>query len=340
MKNIIKTNSKTLLVISILMVLIFIAFLVSLNLGSFSIEPMDVIKTFIGQGQRNHEIAIFKLRLPRIVIALLVGSALSTAGVILQGVTKNDLADSGILGINSGAALFVVVYIYLMNGNVYEGMSNLTVFTMPIVALIGALFGAFLIYSLAWKGGINSSRLLLIGIGVNIAFTSILTIFQLKFTTQEFNRVMVWTSGSIWGTSWKYVIAVLPFIVIFMGITMYKAKYIDVLNLGDEVSTSLGVDVEKQRRRLIIYAVILSGVSTSVAGSISFLGLIAPHIGRKIIGPKHKRLIPVSALIGTLLLLVADTISRNLLAPIEIPVGIVVSIIGVPYFIYLMLAND
>ncbi|MCC0673883.1 iron ABC transporter permease [Clostridioides sp. ES-S-0005-03] len=340
MKNIIKTNSKTLLVISILMVLIFIAFLVSLNLGSFSIEPMDVIKTFIGQGQRNHEIAIFKLRLPRIIIALLVGSALSTAGVILQGVTKNDLADSGILGINSGAALFVVVYIYLMNGNVYEGMSNLTVFTMPVVALVGALFGAFLIYSLAWKGGINSSRLLLIGIGVNIAFTSILTIFQLKFTTQEFNRVMVWTSGSIWGTSWKYVIAVLPFIVIFMGITIYKAKYIDVLNLGDEVSTSLGVDVEKQRRRLIIYAVILSGVSTSVAGSISFLGLIAPHIGRKIIGPRHKRLIPVSALIGTLLLLVADTISRNLLAPIEIPVGIVVSIIGVPYFIYLMLSND
>lgn len=339
MKNIIKINSKTLLVISILMVLIFIAFLLSLNMGSFSIEPMDVIKT-LGQGQRNHEIAIFKLRLPRIVIALLVGSALSTAGVILQGVTKNDLADSGILGINSGAALFVVVYIYLMNGNVYEGMSNLTVFTMPIVALIGALFGAFLIYSLAWKGGINSSRLLLIGIGVNIAFTSILTIFQLKFTTQEFNRVMAWTSGSIWGTSWKYVIAVLPFIVIFMGITIYKSKYIDVLNLGDEVSISLGVDVEKQRRRLIIYAVILSGVSTAVAGSISFLGLIAPHIGRKIIGPKHKRLIPVSALIGTLLLLIADTISRNLLAPIEIPVGIVVSIIGVPYFIYLMLVND
>ncbi|HBF7014826.1 TPA: iron ABC transporter permease [Clostridioides difficile] len=340
MKNIIKINSKTLLVISILMVLIFITFLLSLNMGSFSIEPMDVIKTFLGQGQRNHEIAIFKLRLPRIVIALLVGSALSTAGVILQGVTKNDLADSGILGINSGAALFVVVYIYLMNGNVYEGMSNLTVFTMPIVALIGALFGAFLIYSLAWKGGINSSRLLLIGIGVNIAFTSILTIFQLKFTTQEFNRVMAWTSGSILGTSWKYVIAVLPFIVIFMGITIYKSKYIDVLNLGDEVSISLGVDLEKQRRRLIIYAVILSGVSTAVAGSISFLGLIAPHIGRKIIGPKHKRLIPVSALIGTLLLLIADTISRNLLAPIEIPVGIVVSIIGVPYFIYLMLVND
>lgn len=338
MKAKVNTN-KTLLISSILITLIFIAFLVSLNLGSFAIEPIDVIKTIIGQGQKNHEIAIFKLRLPRIVIAILVGTALATAGTILQGVTKNELADSGILGINSGAALFVVVYMFLMNGNVYEGMSNFTIFTMPIVALSGALFGAFLIYILAFKKGISSQRLLLIGIGINVAFTSILTIFQLKFTTQEFNRVMAWTSGSIWGSNWNYVIAILPFIAIFMVLSIYKSRYLDVLNLGDEISTGLGIKVEKERRRLIVYAVILSGVATSVAGSISFLGLVSPHIGRKLVGPKHKRLIPISALIGALIILVADTISRNLLAPIEIPVGIVISIIGVPYFIYLMLSN-
>lgn len=335
----INKNKKFILISIILLALIFITFLVSLNLGSFAISPKDVIKTLFGQGQRNYEIAIFKLRLPRIVIGILVGSALAVAGTILQGVTKNDLADSGILGINSGAALFVVIYIYFMNGNVYDGISNLTIFTMPIVALCGALFGAFLIYMLAWKDGISSSRLLLIGIGINIAFTSILTIFQLKFTTQEFNRVMAWTSGSIWGSSWKYVIAVLPFILFFMILTIYKARYLDVLNLGDEVSTGLGIKVEKERRKLIIYAVILSGVATSVAGSISFLGLVSPHIARKLVGPKHKKLIPTAALIGTLMLLISDTISRNLLAPIEIPVGIVVSIIGVPYFIYLMLSN-
>ena len=335
----INKNKKFILISIILLALIFITFLVSLNLGSFAISPKDVIKTLFGQGQRNYEIAIFKLRLPRIVIGILVGSALAIAGTILQGVTKNDLADSGILGINSGAALFVVIYIYFMNGNVYDGISNLTIFTMPIVALCGALFGAFLIYMLAWKDGISSSRLLLIGIGINIAFTSILTIFQLKFTTQEFNRVMAWTSGSIWGSSWKYVIAVLPFILLFMILTIYKARYLDVLNLGDEVSTGLGIEVEKERRKLIIYAVILSGVATSVAGSISFLGLVSPHIARKLVGPKHKKLIPTAALIGTLMLLISDTISRNLLAPIEIPVGIVVSIIGVPYFIYLMLSN-
>ncbi|GAA0103440.1 iron ABC transporter permease [Paraclostridium sordellii] len=335
----INKNKKFTLVVGILVILIITTFLVSLNTGSLSIAPSDVIKTLIGQGSKSQEIAIFKLRLPRIVIGILVGTALAIAGTILQGVTKNDLADSGILGINSGAALFVVVYIFIMNGNVYDGISNMTIFTMPLVALSGAIFGAFLIYILAWKNGINSSRLLLIGIGINVAFTSILTIFQLKFTTQEFNRVMAWTSGSIWGASWKYVLAVLPFILIFVILTIYKSRYLDVLNLGDEVATGLGVEVEKERRKLIIYAVILAGVATSVAGSIAFLGLIAPHIARKLVGPKHKNLIPTAALVGSLILLVGDTIARNIIAPMELPVGIVVSVIGVPYFIYLMLAD-
>ena len=334
-----KKNNKFLIVTSILISLIFITFLVSLNMGSLSIKPVDVLKTLIGQGSKAQEIAIFKLRLPRIVIGILVGTALATSGAILQGVTKNDLADSGILGINSGSALFVVMYIYFMNGNVYDGISNLTIFTMPIVALTGAVFAAALIYMLSWNKGINSSRLLLIGIGVNIAFSSLLTIFQLKFTTQEFNRVMAWTSGSIWGSIWKYVMAILPFILILMFLTIYKSRYLDALNLGDEVSTGLGREVEKERRKLLIYAVILSGVATSVAGSIGFLGLVAPHIARKLVGPKHSKLIPASALIGTLILLVGDTISRNIIAPMEIPVGIVVAIIGVPYFIYLMLSE-
>ncbi|WP_252254131.1 iron ABC transporter permease [Clostridium sp. ZBS12] len=332
-------NKRFTLIIGVLMILIITTILIGLNMGSLAIEPLDVIKTLMGQGSKSHEIAIFKLRLPRIVIGILVGTALAIAGTILQGVTKNDLADSGILGINSGAALFVVIYIYIMNGNIYDGISNTTIFTMPIVALSGAIFGAFLIYILAWKNGINSSRLLLIGIGINVAFTSILTIFQLRFTTQEFNRVMAWISGSIWGASWKYVLAVLPFILIFTFLTMYKARYLDVLNLGDEVATGLGVEAEKERRKLIIYAVILAGVATSVAGSIAFLGLVAPHIARKLVGPKHKKLIPTSALIGSLILLIGDTIARNIIAPMELPVGIVVAIIGVPYFIYLMLSE-
>ncbi|MDF2567437.1 MAG: putative ferrichrome transporter, permease protein FhuG [Oscillospiraceae bacterium] len=332
-------NNRFLTVTIILFLLIVATFIISLNIGSLSIGFGDVIKTLIGEGKKSHQMAIFNIRLPRIIIALLVGTALSTAGTLLQGVTKNDLADPGILGINSGAALFVVVFIYLMNGNVYNGVSDLTIFTMPLVALCGALFGGTLMYLLAWKNGINSSRLVLVGIGINIAFISILIIFQLRFSTQEFNRVMQWTQGSLWGTNWKYVLAIAPFIIVLMFLMFYKSRYIDALNLGDEIATGLGVEVEKEKRKLIFYAVILAGVATSVAGSISFLGLISPHIARKLVGPKHKRLIPVASLIGTLILLISDTFSRNLLAPIELPVGIVVSVIGVPYFIYLMLSE-
>ncbi|MEK4875451.1 MULTISPECIES: FecCD family ABC transporter permease [Bacillus] len=321
---------------TVFIILILFTILISLQLGSFSIKPLEVVQTFLGQGTRKQEIVLFSMRLPRIVMAILVGTALAVSGAILQSITKNDLADPGIMGISSGAALAVVMYIYFMNGNVYDGVSNLTIWTMPVVAFFGSILGAVLIYLFAWKKGINPTRLILIGIGINSAFQALMIIFQLRFTTQEFNRVMVWISGSIWGTSWIYVITILPWIIVFLFFTIYKARFLDVFLLGDHLSIGLGVQVEKARRILILFAVALAGVATSVAGTISFLGLISPHIARKLVGPKHKLLLPVSALVGTLLLLISDTIARNIVAPAEIPVGIVVSIIGVPYFLYLM----
>lgn len=321
---------------TVFIILILFTILISLQLGSFSIKPWEVVQTFLGQGTRKQEIVLFSMRLPRIVMAILVGTALAVSGAILQSITKNDLADPGIMGISSGAALAVVMYIYFMNGNVYDGVSNLTIWTMPVVAFFGSILGAVLIYLFAWKKGINPTRLILIGIGINSTFQALMIIFQLRFTTQEFNRVMVWISGSIWGTSWIYVITILPWIIVFLFFAIYKARFLDVFLLGDHLSIGLGVQVEKARRILIFFAVALAGVATSVAGTISFLGLISPHIARKIVGPKHKLLLPVSALVGTLLLLISDTIARNIVAPAEIPVGIVVSIIGVPYFLYLM----
>ena len=333
-------NRKFTIISLILTALIFLMLVISLNTGSSNMSFQDVVKTLIGLGTKNQELVIFKLRLPRIVMAILVGISLAIAGCILQAVTKNDLADSGILGINSGAALFVVMYIYFLNGNVYEGLSDFTIYTMPMVAMLGALFGAFLIYLLAWNKGINSSRLLLMGIGINTAFLALLTVFQLKFTTQEFNRVVAWTNGSIWGATWKYVCIIAPSAVVFGAIAFYKSRYLDVLNLGDEMAVGLGVNVEKERRKLIVVAVVLAGVATSVAGSIAFLGLISPHIARKLVGPAHKKLIIVSALVGAFILLLSDTIARNAFAPLEMPVGLVVSVIGVPYFIYLMIKSD
>jgi iron complex transport system permease protein len=334
-----KRKKKTILLISILFVLLLSIFIVSFNIGTFAIGPLDVIKTLFGQGNKKQELVLFTMRLPRIIIALLVASALAISGTVLQGITKNDLADPGILGISSGAALAVVIYIYFMNGKVYSDVSLLTIFTMPIIALLGAGFAAFLIYTLAWKKGINPTRLILMGIGINSAFSAILILFEFRFSSQDFNKIMIWTSGSIWGTSWSYVIATLPFVFIFTALIIYKARYLDVLSLGDELSVGLGVHIEKERRLLLIYTVALAGAATAVAGTISFLGLIAPHIARKLVGPKHKLLIPTSALVSSIILLLADTIAKNVLAPIEMPVGIVVSIIGVPYFIYLIMKD-
>ena len=333
-------KNKFKIVLVILMALLIISFGVSLCWGTYKVTPLEVINTLLGNGSKLQNTAILSIRLPRLLVGAFVAIALSTAGAILQTITKNDLADAGILGINSGAALFVVMYIYFLNGNVYDGISDFTIYTMPLVALCGALFGAFLIYALAWNKGINSSRLLLIGIGINTAFLALLTVFQLKFTTQEFNRVVAWTNGSIWGATWKYVYIIAPFVILFGLYAFYKSRDLDVLNLGDEMSTGLGLDVEKERRKMLIVAVVLAGVATSVAGSIAFLGLVSPHIARKLVGPAHKKLIPVASLVGAFILLASDTIARNIFAPLEIPVGLVVSVIGVPYFIYLMLKAD
>lgn len=335
--SLVKGNKRFKYIAVILTILIIISVLVSLNMGSLPIKPMDVIKTFLGQGTKIQRLALFNIRLPRIVIAILVATGLAASGTILQGITKNDLADSGILGISAGASVAVVIYIYLTSGNAYGTLQSLTIYTIPIIALLGAFLAAFLIYVLAWKKGLNSSRLVLIGIGINAAFLAIIIIFQLRFSTSDFNKVLVWTSGSIWGANWSYVKAVAPWIIIFTALTVYKSRYLDALNLGDELSVGLGISVEKERRKLLIFAVALAGAATAVAGTISFLGLISPHIAKRLVGPKHKVLIPTAALISVVIFLVADTLSRNAIAPLEIPVGIVISIVGVPYFVYLML---
>ncbi len=322
-------------VISILGVLLAIVALVSMNLGTLPISPYAFIKTIVGNGTNQQQIALFSIRLPRIVMAILVGEALAVAGTILQSVTNNDLAEPGILGINTGAALFVVIFIYLTNGNNYYGMADFAVYTMPVVALLGGALAAGLIYMLAWKNGIDSTRLLLMGIAINAAFSAMIVVAQLRSSNQDFNTIQMWTSGSIWGSSWRYVVAVSPIIVVFTCLALYKARYLDIFNLGDETSCGLGVHVERERILLILLAVVLAATATSVAGSISFVGLLAPHIARRLTGPRHKYLIVTSMLVGMILVVAADTVARNLFAPIELHLGIVISIIGVPYFLYL-----
>jgi iron complex transport system permease protein len=315
-------------------------FFISLNTGMIQISPLDVMKTLIGLGTEKQGIVLFDFRMPRMVVAILIGAGLAVSGAILQGVSRNGLADPGILGINAGAGLAVVLFIFYFQGSTmssYNFPKEITIFIMPFFAFLGSALAAFLIYLLAWKNGVTPIRLILVGIGVGSGFGAAIIIFQLKMNPQDFMDATVWLSGSIWGTNWKFVLSVLPWMVILIPYAVYKARYLNVLNLGDRLATGLGTRVEKERRKLLGVAVGLAGASVAVGGGISFLGLVAPHLARRLVGPKHEVLIPTSALMGALLLLVANLIGQNLLAPSEIPIGLVVSALGAPYFIYLLM---
>ncbi|AIC93638.1 FecCD family ABC transporter permease [Shouchella lehensis] len=319
-----------------LILLIFLTFIASLQTGAIQIQPVDVLRTLVGLGSERDALILFEFRLPRMVIALLVGAALAVSGAILQSISQNELADPGILGINTGAGLAVVIFIYFFQGSL-SGVSQLTIFIMPLFAFIGAAFAAFLIYVFAWKKGITPVRLILVGIAVNAAFSALLIVIQLRMAPNDFMQATIWLTGSIWGSTWSYVLTILPWLLILIPLAVYKARTLNVMQVGTESAISLGVSMEKERRLLLILAVALAAISVAVAGGIAFLGLVAPHIARKLVGPQHQIMIPTATLVGAFILLAADMIGRNVLAPSEIPVGIVIAIIGAPYFLYLLM---
>lgn len=320
-------------VIAVIGILIVAAFIASMNSGYVRLSPLDVIKTLFGMGTAKQSLVLFEFRLPRIVISVLIGAGLAVSGCILQGISRNALADPGILGINAGAGLMVMLYV-----SFYPTTSVSSIFLLPLLALVGAGLTALLIYSLAYKRheGILPIRLILSGIAVAAGISAAMIVLTLRLNPDKYQFVATWMAGSIWGANWKFVVALLPWIVILLPFVFYKARVMNVLNLGDQTATGLGAPVEKERMLLLAAAVGLAGSCVAVSGSIGFVGLIGPHLARRLVGPKHQLLLPVCALIGGLLVITADTIGRIVFQPSEIPTGIVVAVIGAPYFLYLL----
>ena len=334
-------KNKFVLVLIILSALLIFSFGVSLCWGSYKITPIEVINTLIGNGTRLQRTAILTIRLPRLLVGMFVGIALATAGAVLQTITKNDLADTGIIGINAGAAVAAVLFITYSTGAYYSELGSASIFILPVIAVIGAAITSTIIYMMSSKDGvIKPKRLLLIGIGLNAGLNAFITFFTFRGGVGDYNRVLVWTSGSLWGSGWAYARVIMPIVAIFFIYILLNHKRLDVLNLSDETALSLGLNIEKERKKFISLAVVLAGTATAFAGNIGFLGLISPHIAKKLVGPYHKKFITVSAMISVIIILLADAVSRNLFSPIEIPVGITVSIFGVPYFIYLMMKEN
>lgn len=333
-------NSIRILMLSLIFLLILITFQVSITLGSSNLSLKDTFLTLIGLGTDKSNFVIFELRMPRMLLALMIGAGLGVAGAIMQAVTQNDLAEPGILGINAGAGLGVVLYILFIQGNSYDALSSIETYILPLAALLGGLLASFCMYLFSWKKGISPIRLILVGVAVNAGFSAVLILFQLKLDDSDFQKATIWLSGSIWVSNWTYVLALLPWLLILIPYVFYKARILNILALGDTLATGLGTAVEKERIKLLIAAVALTGVSVSVGGGIAFIGLLAPHLVKRLVGVKHQLVIPGSALMGALLVLLSDTIGKNLLSPSEIPVGLVIGIIGAPYFIYLLMKNN
>lgn len=325
--------TKAITVMSILMVLIIIVFIISMNTGVIRLSPIEVLRTFFGGGTAKQGIILWDFRLPRIVISILVGAGLAVSGAILQGISRNMLADPGILGINAGAGLAIILVV-----SFYPNNAGAPLFFMPMIAMLGAGLAAFLIYTLSYvKGkGISSSRLLLVGIAVSAGIAALMMVLSIRLDPTDFQFVQIWLAGSIWGTNWKFVLALLPWIVVLIPYVIFKANVLNVLNLGEMTSIGLGIRMERERLGLLAAAVALAGACVAVGGGIGFVGLIGPHLARRLVGPKHQYLIPASALTGGLLLIVADTIARGMFQPTEVPTGIVAAVIGAPYFLYLL----
>lgn len=324
-------RKKTICTISI--ILLFLIFIISMNVGYIKLSPKDTLRTVFGGGTDEEKLILFNFRLPRIIISMLVGGGLALSGCIIQGLSRNPLADPGLLGINAGAGLMVILYVIF-----FGSQSFLSVFTLPFLAFLGASLAAILIYLLSYKrgSGLSTLNFILTGVAIQAGISALTTILVVKLDETQFNFVATWQAGSIWGSNWKFVLALVPWLLILTPYVIYKRKVLDILNLGEETAKSLGVSVEKERRNLIMASVALAASCVSISGNISFVGLLAPHLARKLVGPKHEILLPTCAFTGAILVSIADTIGRVILQPGEIPTGIVVAVIGTPYFIHLL----
>lgn len=324
-------SRKTLRVSALLLVTLLGVIVVSVGMGSIRIGIIDTILTLFGHAKDSmHQVIIFDLRLPRIVIAMLVGASLAVSGAILQGMIRNPLASPDLIGITGGATLGAVLYFYFFAGAV-------SIHMLPIGAVIGAFISTFIIYLLAWKKGVSPLKLVLIGIGMNAAFTSITYMLLISAPFLLAQKALTFMTGSIYGTSWQNdVLPLLPWVLILIPAALLYARHINVQELGDDVAAGLGSPVQKHRLVLLILAVGLAGAAVAIGGAIAFIGLMAPHIARRLVGPAFGGVLPVSALIGALLLLIADFIGRTMFTPLDIPAGVFTAIIGAPFFIYLL----
>lgn len=342
MKKSLNKNIYTFTIISLFFLLIISIGIFS-TIGTANVNVIDIFKIIgskipllkeyidIQSISSTMETIIWNIRLPRVLLGVIVGASLSIAGCAFQGMFKNPMADPYIIGISSGAALGATIAIILkLDINIFN-ISIITVF-----AFIGALLAVTIVYNIAKvKNKIPITYLLLAGVATGQLFTAIMS-FLMVLYNKDMTKIIYWTLGSLSGKGWAPIKSIaIPIIVIMFVLNLF-AKDLNIMLTGEESAQSLGVDVEKTKIYILILGTFITALVVSVSGIIGFVGLIIPHIVRLLIGPDHRILLPVSALVGGIFMIFADTMARTIISPTEIPVGIITALFGGPFFIYLL----
>lgn len=311
-----------------------VVFVISTGMGDMKISPLTVVQVFFGGGTEMEQLVVTSFRLPRIIIALLVGISLAVAGGILQGMIRNPLASPDILGITGGATVAAVGFLAFFSNS--SNALTVSIKWMPLAAFIGAVVIAILVYLLAWKNGISPFRLVLIGIGISALMQAFTTLMMIQGPIYMASQANIWITGSLNGSTWTNVSILVPCTFILVMIALILARNLNIQELGEDHAVGLGSHVQLQRVILLAVSTGLVGSAVAFAGGIGFVGLMAPHMARRLVGSSYGVLLPLSALIGATLVMVADLIGRTLFSPLEIPAGVFTAGIGAPYFIYLL----
>ncbi|MBO1222179.1 FecCD family ABC transporter permease [Staphylococcus nepalensis] len=328
-----KLRHKQLLTMAILIILVLLACAWSMTSGEYKMSVGTFFKTLIGQGEYTDTLILMEFRLPRMIITILAGAALAMSGAIIQSVTKNPLAEPGILGINAGSGFAIALFIVV--GQVSAGNF---VYVLPFISMLGGIITALIIFSFSYNRGegITPASMVLVGVGMATALSGGSLTLMSTFDEDQSEFIASWLAGNIWGDEWAFVIAFLPWVIVLIPFLLLKSNVLNLLNTHQYIAQGVGVKIGKERIVLLLIAVVLSSAAVSVAGAIGFIGLLGPHIAKSIVGPRHQLFLPISIFIGAFLLVLADTVGQIILQPSGIPAGIVVSIIGAPYFLYLM----
>lgn len=318
--------------ILILCILLLLSFIVSIHAGYTSLTHGDILRILLGGGTDQEVLILIKLRLPRIFLAIVTGSGYALSGCIMQTVVRNPLADPSIMGINAGSSLFVVIYL------TYAGtLSFFQFMSLPIVAIVGALLTAVIVFHLSTSNHeLKSSKIILNGIAIQLGLNGVMTLFVLYLDSMQVDFLTRFQAGSFYNATMNLVYPTAVGIILCLVYLLCKTKTLDLMLLGNDLATGLGIKVKEEKTKFIIVAVIAAAVCVSASGSLNFVGLVSPHIARKLVGNKHKYLIVTSVLIGSILVMISDAIGRVILGTTTLPVGLVTSMIGAPYFLYLL----